>query len=321
MAGPETYLDKTYTTFDGLKLAVRDYPGPSQPRLTVICIPGLTRNARDFDELAPHLAEKYRVLCVDLRGRGKSEYAKDPMTYQPPIYVRDIAALLDAFQLKHVALVGTSLGGIISVVLGAVMPRRVLGLVMNDIGPEIDTTGLTRIATFVANGYSGPSWDDAAKALLSVDGKIYPGYTHDDWLKMAKRRFTEAPDGSIKHDYDLNIAKPFGNAAQAGTAAANLWPFFLQLKDVPVLALRGAISDVLSADTFTKMKERLPHLEQCIVPDRGHTPYFDEPIALKAVDDFLARLPASLSLGAELSRGLRQIQFLLRLKFGKLPVS
>ncbi|MBL8630885.1 MAG: alpha/beta hydrolase [Rhodospirillaceae bacterium] len=319
MADAGTYLDKTYLSPDGLRLAVRDYPGPTVPRLTIVCIPGLTRNARDFDELAPHLAKKYRVLCVDLRGRGKSEYAKDAMTYQPPVYVRDVAALLDAFQLKHVALIGTSLGGIISVVLGAVMPRRVLGIVMNDIGPEVDSTGLTRIAEFVARGYAGPSWDEAANALQAVDGKIYPDYTHADWLKMAHRRFIETSDGSVKHDYDLNIAKPFGNAAQAGTAATSLWPFFLQLKDMPVLALRGAISDVLSPETFTRMKERLPHIAQCIVPDRGHTPYYDEPIAQEAVDDFLAQLPAQLTAGEGLRRGLRQIGFLLRLKFGKLP--
>ncbi len=319
MVDAGTYLEKTYTSPDGLKLFVRDYPGPASPRLTVICVPGLTRNSRDFDELAPHLAQKYRVLCVELRGRGKSEYAKDPMSYQPPVYVRDVIALLDAFQLKQVAFIGTSLGGIVSVALAAVMPRRLLGVVMNDIGPEIDTSGLTRIANFVARGYSGPTWDDAAKALLDLDGKIYPDWQHADWLKMARRRFTTAPDGSIKHDYDLNIAKPFGQAAQAGAAATSLWPFFLQLTDIPVLALRGAISDVLSPQTFQQMKERLPHLEQCTVANRGHTPYFDEPDAMRAVDDFLDRLPSSLSLGESLKRAFRQIGFLLRLKFGKLP--
>ena len=136
---------------------------------------------------------------------------------------------------------------------------------------------------------------------------------------MAHRRFVQTPDGHIKHDYDLNLAKPFGNAQQAGAAATSLWPFFLALKGIPVLAFRGAISDVLSAQTFIEMKERLPHLEQHIVPDRGHTPYLDEPIALKAIDDFLARLPAKLSAADNISRGLRQIAFLIRLKMGKLP--
>lgn len=312
------FIERTYTSADGLRLYARDYPGPANPRLTLVCIPGLTRNSRDFDELAPRLAEKYRVICVDLRGRGKSEYAKDAMSYQPQTYVRDMAAMLDAFNLKHVVLIGTSLGGIISVVLGAVLPTRVLGIVMNDIGPEVDATGISRIATYVARGFHSDTWDAAAQALVQVDGKIYPDYRHEDWLKMARRRFTETPEG-IKHDYDLNIAKPFGDASQAGSAAAGLWPFFLQLKDMPVLALRGAISDVLSAETFARMKERLPHLQQCIVPDRGHTPYFDEPVAQAAVDAFLAGLPTSLSLGERIARGVRQVVFLVRLKMGKLP--
>jgi len=319
VAAAGMFLERTYASFDGLQLYVRDYPGPREAKVTVICIPGLTRNSRDFDELAPHLALKYRVLCVDLRGRGKSQYAPDPMTYQPPTYVRDMMALLKAFSLNRVVLVGTSLGGIISTVLGAVMPTKVLGIVMNDIGPEIDATGLTRIAAFVARGYSGPTWDAAAEALLQVDGKIYPDYTHADWLKMARRRFIEQPDGSIKNDYDLNLAKPFGNAAQAGSAATSLWPYFLRLTGIPVLAMRGAISDVLSPETFAKMKQRMPHIEPYTVPNRGHTPYLDEPTALAAVDDFLARLPSRLSAGQWLGRAARQAEFLVRLKLGALP--
>ena len=321
MAAAGFFLERTYTSFDGLKLYVRDYPGPREAKLTVICIPGLTRNSRDFDALAPHLAEKYRVICVELRGRGKSEYAPDPMSYQPPIYVRDLLSLMKAFSLKRVALVGTSLGGIISTVLGAVVPARVMGIVTNDIGPEIDTAGLTRIAAYVARGYSGPSWDAAAEALRDVDGKIYPDYTHDDWVRMAKRRFKDAADGGVVSDYDLNIAKPFGNAANAGAAATSLWPYFLRLRDIPFLALRGAISDVLSSETFALMKLKMPQMEQCIVPARGHTPYLDEPIALAALDGFLARLPEKLSPMEWFSRFARGIEFLIRLKLGMLGKS
>ena len=321
MAAAGFFLERTYTSFDGLKLYVRDYPGPREAKLTVICIPGLTRNSRDFDALAPHLAEKYRVICVELRGRGKSEYAPNPMSYQPPIYVRDLLSLMKAFSLKRVALVGTSLGGIISTVLGAVVPARVMGIVTNDIGPEIDTAGLTRIAAYVARGYSGPSWDAAAEALRDVDGKIYPDYTHDDWVRMAKRRFKDAADGGVVSDYDLNIAKPFGNAANAGAAATSLWPYFLRLRDIPFLALRGAISDVLSSETFALMKLKMPQMEQCIVPARGHTPYLDEPIALAALDGFLARLPEKLSPMEWFSRFARGIEFLIRLKLGMLGKS
>ena len=136
---------------------------------------------------------------------------------------------------------------------------------------------------------------------------------------MARRRFIEQPDGSVKNDYDLNLAKPFGNAAQAGSAATSLWPYFLRLTGIPVLAMRGAISDVLSPETFAKMKARMPHIEPCTVPNRGHTPYLDEPTALAALDDFLERLPNRLSTGQWLGRAARQAEFLVRLKLGALP--
>ena len=159
------FTSRFYTSPDGLKLHYRDYPGPSNAPFAVLCIPGLTRNARDFEELAPHLAAKYRVLCVELRGRGLSEYAKDPMTYVPPVYVRDVAALIKAASLSQVALIGTSLGGIISMVLAGVMPAKLLGVVLNDIGPEIDPAGLARIAGYLGKTKPVTTWDEAAAAV------------------------------------------------------------------------------------------------------------------------------------------------------------
>lgn len=310
------FLDRFVTTSDGLKLHLRDYPGPAAAPLTVLCIPGLTRNARDFEDLAPHLAAKYRVLCVELRGRAGSDYAKDFTTYQPAVYVRDMIALLDQMGLPSVALIGTSLGGIISTILGAVASTRVLGIVLNDIGPEVDTSGITRIAAYVARGYSGPSWEAAAGALRELDGKIFPTFTQADWIRMAKRRFVEAPDGTIRHDYDLNLAKAFGDASKAQDNAAGLRPFFAQLTNIPVLGIRGALSDVLSPKTFADMKRILPQLEQCIVADRGHTPYLDEPEALSAIDSFLARLPPRVGAAQRAARALRQTAFLVRYKLG-----
>ncbi|MDX2223764.1 MAG: alpha/beta hydrolase [Rhodospirillaceae bacterium] len=314
-----TFVDRFYPSPDGLRLHVRDYAGPADARFTVICIPGLTRNARDFETVAPHLAARYRVLCVSLRGRGPSDYAKDPMSYQPPTYVRDMMALFKHFGLKRAALVGTSLGGLVSILLGAVMPTKVLGIVLNDIGPDIDPAGLTRIAGFVARGYAGPSWDAAADALQALDGKLFPDYTRDDWLAMARKRFRQADDGTIHHNYDINIAKPFGDAAKAGAAATSLWPFYARLAGIPVLAVRGVMSDVLAPATFAKMKTVLPHIEQCTVPQRGHTPYLDEPVARAAVDDFLARLPGRLDGLTLARRTLRQIEFLIRLRLGGVP--
>jgi len=305
------FTSRYYTSPDGLKLHYRDYAGPADAPLTVVCIPGLTRNARDFEELAPHLAAKYRVLCVELRGRGLSEYAKDPSTYIPPTYVGDIAALLASAKLKQVALIGTSLGGIVSMIMAGVMPAKLLGVVLNDIGPELDPAGLRRIASYLGKAKPINSWEDAAAAIQALDGPIYPGYQQADWLKMARRRFMQsADDGSFRADYDLNISKPFAGS----TAAVNLWPFFLALRDIPTLAIRGGTSDLLSADIFARMKGALPHLQQATVPNHGHAPYLDEPEAMEAIDAFLETLPRRLSPLTVARRTLRAFLFLAHLK-------
>lgn len=282
------FASRFYTAPDGLKLHYRDYPGPAAPRLAVVCIPGLSRNARDFEDLAPHLASRYRVICVDLRGRGLSAYAPDPMTYVPPTYVRDVIALLDSAGLKRVALVGTSLGGIVSMLLAAFVPTRVLGAVLNDIGPELDPAGLARIAGYVGRGGPVATWEEAATAISAMDGAIFPDYTPADWARVTRRRFVELPGGGLKADYDPDIAKPF-----AGTAAAvDLWPYFRAFRRVPALAIRGAESDLLSRETFARMQAAVPGLACVTVPNRGHAPYLDEPEARAAIDAFLDALPA-----------------------------
>lgn len=310
MAGP-SFTSHFYTSADGLKLHYREYPGPADAPFTVLCMPGLTRNARDFEDLAPHLALKYRVLCADLRGRGGSEYAKDPFTYVPPVYVRDIAALLKSAGLARVALVGTSLGGIISMIMASVMSTKVLGVVLNDIGPEINPAGLARIAGYLGKSKPIATWDEAAAAVQMLDGTIFPEYQTSDWLRMARRRFVQSPaDGSFRPDYDLDISKPFaGNAA-----AVDLWPFFLAMERIPVLAIRGGLSDFLSADVFARMKRELPHLHQVTVPNRGHAPYLDEPEAIAGIDSFLATLPTRLGAPTILARTLSSLIFLVKLK-------
>ncbi len=305
------FTSRFYTSFDGLKLHYRDYAGPPDAALTIICIPGLTRNARDFEELAPHLAQKYRVLCVELRGRGLSEYAKNPATYVPPNYMRDVDTLISAAGLTQVALIGTSLGGIISMILGGVAPHKLLGVVLNDIGPELDPAGLARIASYVGKSKPITTWDEAAAAVEALDRVVFPGYSAADWQRMARRRFVQDADsGAFRPDYDLNISKPFSGSA----AAVNLWPFFLAMKDIPVLSIRGETSDLFSPEVFARMKRELPHLEQVVVPRHGHAPYLDEPEALAAIDAFLALLPRRLGALTVFSRKVRAMAFLVRLK-------
>jgi len=307
-----TFTSHFYTSPDGLKLHYRHYAGPADARLTVLCIPGLTRNARDFDELAPHLAAKYRVLCVELRGRGLSAYASNPATYIPPVYVRDVATLIAAAELGPLAIIGTSLGGIVGMVLTAVMPQKVLGLVINDIGPEIDPRGLKRIAGYLGKGMPVTTWNDAAAAMRNIDAAIYPDYTDADWMKMARRRFIEGPDGVPKADYDFAISQPFAG----GSANVNMWPFFARLAGVPTLVIRGETSDILSAETFARMKQVVPDLKQVSVPNRGHAPYLDEPAALWSIDGFLAELPAKLNPWTVARRTTAGAMFAMRYKLG-----
>lgn len=304
------FTSRFYTSHDGLKLHYRDYAGPPNARLTVVCIPGLTRNARDFEDVAPHLANRYRVICAELRGRGLSEYAKDPMTYVPATYVRDVVSLLDSAGLMRVAVIGTSLGGIISMILAALIPHRLLGVVINDIGPELDPVGLARIGSYVGRAKPIHTWQEAAAAIEAIDSVVFPEYRGEDWVRMARRRFVEAPEGGLKADYDMNISKPFIATAKA----VDLWPFFRAFRMMPILALRGAHTDLLSVPIFEKMQAEVPNLTRVTVPNRGHAPYLDEPEARRAIDQFLDALPATISPFTALRRKMVSVALLLRLK-------
>ncbi|MBX7200012.1 MAG: alpha/beta hydrolase [Rhodospirillaceae bacterium] len=303
------FRSRTYTSFDGLRLHYRDYPaaGGSGARATVLCLPGLTRNARDFEDLAEHLSRRgHRVLCADLRGRGGSAYASDPMTYVPAIYVRDVETLLDVNGLAEVAIVGTSLGGILAMIMSAVMPYRLLGAVLNDIGPDLDPAGMARIAQFVGKAVPVASWDEAAAAIKKGEAAFYPDFGPDDWMREARHRFVLMPDGRLRADYDLDIAKPFAVAF----APVSLWPFFGSFREIPVLAVRGGLSDLLSADGFARMKQVKPDLEQVTVPNRGHVPLFSEPEIAPVLDRFLEGLPTHLGAMARLKRRWRAAAFL-----------
>jgi pimeloyl-ACP methyl ester carboxylesterase len=233
------------------------------------------------------------------------------MTYVPLVYVGDVAALLKVADPKHVALIGTSLGGIISMILAATMPGRIIGVVLNDIGPKIDPAGLARIASYVGKTKPIKNWDEAVAAVRMIDGKVFPDYLTDEiWLKMARRRFVEQRAGGLRPDYDLNISKPFSESA----GAVNLWPFFNALKGMPTLAIRGETSDLLSPEIFNQMKGVVPRLHQVTVPNHGHAPHLDEPEALKAIDKFLKNLPTSLSTFTIMRRRLAAVKLIIKLK-------
>lgn len=281
------YDDGFWWSNDGLRLHYRHYRGPDgMPPL--LCLPGLTRNARDFDDLARHVAGRFPVLAVDLRGRGESAYAKDPMTYVPLVYLQDIAGLIAELKIEKVIAVGTSLGAILTMLLAATDPARLAGAILNDLGPELEPAGLARIRGLVGRSQSWPTWLHAARALAEINAAIYPDYRLDDWLAMAKRVCRLTSGGRVVFDYDMKIAEPF--RLPGGEGGVDLWPAFGALAPLPVLLVRGKLSDLLSARTALEMKRRKPDMDYCEVPGTGHAPTLMEPPAIAAIDAFLARL-------------------------------
>lgn len=281
-----TYSDRYWTSPDGLKLHFRDYDGADDCP-PVICLHGLTRNARDFAALAERLAPRWRVIVPEMRGRGMSEYAKDPATYSPLTYVADVEALLTELEISRFVAIGTSMGGLMTMLLAQRDARRLAAAVINDIGPELDPAGIARIAGYVGQGRSFPTWMHAARALQEEHGQWFPDFTIETWLEMAKRTMVLGQNGRIVFDYDMAIAEPF--KVPGGAAPADLWPAFEALADVPVLVVRGALSDLLSDKTLAAMKSRHPQMQAVTVPRMGHAPMLVEPEAIAAIEALLAQ--------------------------------
>ena len=283
--GGAAYSMGEWTSSDGLTLRYRDHVGRDE-HPPLLCIPGLTRNCRDFEPVAEAFAGERRVICVDLRGRGASDYAKDSASYQPLQYAADILALLNHLGLERVVAVGTSLGGIVIMLLAMQAPERLAGVVLNDVGPEIEAAGLARIRGYVGQGRSFPTWMHAARGLREQAGAAHPDFGISDWLRLAKRLMAVGPGGRIAFDYDMRIAEPFQTAE--GTAPVDMWPAFRALAGRPVLSIRGELSDSLSAGTHERMAAELPGLQTATIPRTGHAPLLDEPEAQAALRHFLA---------------------------------
>jgi pimeloyl-ACP methyl ester carboxylesterase len=281
------FEDGYWWSNDGLRLHYRDYPG-REDRPPVICIPGLTRNARDFATLAGHLAGQWRVICVDLRGRGESAYAKFPMSYAPFQYRRDLDDLFKGLGIERAVMIGSSLGGVLTMMTAIARPGFVAGAVLNDVGPAIEAAGLERIAKYVGRGGSWPSWVHAARAASELHGVAHPGYDLVQWIAFAKRLCRVTPQGRIVPDYDMKIAEPMRHPAEP----VDLWPALAAFGIAPVTVLRGALSDILSDRTAAVMIERLANGSLTIVPGTGHPPELDEPESLQAIDALLAKVAA-----------------------------
>ena len=282
------WIDRYFTSADGLRLYYRDYPAAEPGRLPVLCLPGLTRNCRDFEGSALRIQQTRRVLSPDLRGRGRSQYDPNFMNYHPGTYVGDLARLLADAGVDRVILFGTSLGGILSMLIAAGTPRVPAAVILNDVGPEVAPEGLQRIASYVGKHAPVRSWQEAAEQMRSMYGVAMPDAGDADWMAFARRSYSEM-DGMPVLDVDRGVGEAV-RAAPAG-AAPDLWPLYAALKPVPTLAIRGALSDVLSAATFDRMQREKPDLQRLTVARRGHPPLLDEPECVAAIDEFLAKLP------------------------------
>ena len=286
----QSWSDRFWTSRDGLKLHFRDYAG-SADKPPLLCLPGLTRNARDFAALAERLAGDWRVICPDLRGRGDSDYAKDPASYNPLQYAGDLEQLLVQEQIGRFVSIGTSLGGLLTMLLAASAPDRIAGALLNDVGPELAPEGLARIRDYVGQGRSFPTWMHAARGVEESQSLAFPRYEASDWLAMAKRVMVLGGNGRIVFDYDMKIADALGPADNADQAPpVDLWPAFMALDGKPVALLRGELSDVLTAAAHSTMAQRLPGADAVTVAGVGHAPTLDEPEAVAALGRLLAQI-------------------------------
>ncbi|MBX7540964.1 alpha/beta fold hydrolase [Qipengyuania sphaerica] len=282
------FSERSWQSPDGLELYFREYAGDDTGKTPVVCLHGLTRNSRDFEGLAPHIARQgHRVIVPDMRGRGQSAYADDSATYAVPNYIADLMALLAQEGIERYISIGTSMGGLMTMLIAQFAPQKIAGAVINDIGPVVDPTGIDKIKTYLGKGGSFPTWMHAARSLEEVHGESHPGFDTNDWITMAKRSMTLCNNGRIAFDYDMKIAEPF-NEADENAVPPDLWPGFEALAKKPLLLVRGGISAILSADTLAEMQKRAPDADTVVVPQAGHAPTLDEPEVRSAVDALLA---------------------------------
>jgi pimeloyl-ACP methyl ester carboxylesterase len=278
---------------DGLRLHVRAYgtPGARRP---VVCLPGLARTTDDFDALATTLASDPQrpryVLAVDYRGRGESDYDANPDNYNIGTEVADLLAVLTALEIEPAVFVGTSRGGILAMMLATVRPAAIAGVVLNDIGPVIETKGLIRIKSYLGRLPQPKSLQDAADILRHLFGAQFTGLSADDWMTFANRTFKEK-NGALAPRYDPKLANALAGIDME-RPLPTLWKEFDALAAVPVMVIRGANSDLLSEQTVAEMQARRAHIDVLVVPGQGHAPLLAERDVIASVAEFVARCEA-----------------------------
>ena len=277
------FREHRFLSQDGLSLYYREYGDPMSPATPLLCLPGLTRNSRDFHALASRLAPTRRILCPDYRGRGRSEYAEGPASYHPMAHLNDIRHLAAIADLDRMIVIGTSFGGFLAMGMALIMPSSLVAVVLNDVGPKVAPGGLKRIMDYVGKDRPQPDWASAGAELKRMFPHL-PPQTDEEWRAAARMTWREGPDGMLHFDWDTRLAGTIGKAS----GAVDPWSLFRGLSKIPVLALRGSLSDVLTPDIFARMQAENPNLIAVTVAGSGHPPSLSEPEAMESIDEFLA---------------------------------
>jgi pimeloyl-ACP methyl ester carboxylesterase len=284
--------ERWWTSRDGLTLFARDFsPAGEETGLPVICLHGLTRNSKDFEDVAPIIAGwGRRVICPDVRGRGRSDRDPDPKNYNPKTYARDVIEMMAALDIPRAIFLGTSMGGLITMTLAAMRPRVIAAAILNDVGPAIAPEGIARILSYTGKAAQIGDWNDAAAYVRKINGVAFPDYGDEDWHRFAQRSFRQGPDGP-ELDYDPAIAVPLGKPPPrfAGLIAGLLFRRLARRR--PTLLIRGELSDIINAEIAERMQRMAPRMPRVDVPRVGHAPMLTEPVAVDAIDRFLRTLP------------------------------
>ena len=278
------------TAKDGLRLHALDYGDRHSPRLPIVCLPGLTRTVEDFAVLAAALANDRRVLSLDYRGRGRSDYDPNPDHYAIAVESADVVTVMAALDAIPAIVVGTSRGGLIAMTLAAEKSELLAGVVLNDIGPVVDIEGVIRIKGYVGQLQHPTSYQEAAEFLRRSTGNQFPKLGAADWLAAAKRGWREEA-GRLVSTYDPALANTF-QGFDPDKPFPTLWPQFDAMAQVPLMVVRGANSDILSGATVVAMRKRRPDMEVLVVPDQGHAPLLAETDSIRAIAGFAAKCDA-----------------------------
>ena len=289
---PAQFRDVFCQSADGLKLHAKVIGPDNGTALPVLCLPGLTRTTDDFDDIARAIAANpaapRKVVAVDYRGRGLSDYDPDPAKYAVPVELGDVLAIAASLGISRAILLGTSRGGLISMALAAAQPQLLAGVILNDIGPALEMGGLMKIKGYIANPPPRQTWDEAARGLKELFGSVFPSLSDADWMAWARRAFRKKAGGGLERTYDLKLAHTLDGLDPANPLP-QVWELFDKLASVPLMLIHGALSDLLSRQGVQDMIARRPDIDLVAVADQGHAPLLADKPTMDRIVAFRAR--------------------------------